>query len=389
MSNKLIVNSKIRGNKTVATLTALFLMLTIAVTLVALPVANAHTPAWNITAVYCYIVVAPNIVGVGQPVNIVFWSNQVPPTAVGAYGDRWSFTVNVTKPDGTHESLGPFTSDPVGTGFTKYTPVEVGNYTFTATVAEHTMTGADPNGYHPTWGPHSSGYASVGDVYAAATSKPVTLVVQEEPIPSYPAAALPTNYWSRPINAQNREWWTISGNWYESYGYNAAAEGYYYKGGGYNPYTTGPASAHIVWAKPMPSFGGLIGGTLSEAGGVGNYYTGMSYEQFWGFAMGIGAGPFIINGRLYYNTPPFAQPNYGVYCVDLRTGQQYWYQNYTITNGQVYNYISPNQYGGIPYLWNIGSGTYNLYDAVTGNWILRFVGTQTGTVEPRPVKNPF
>jgi len=179
MSNKLIVNSKIRGNKTVATLTALFLMLTIAVTLVALPVANAHTPAWNITAVYCYIVVAPNIVGVGQPVNIVFWSNQVPPTAVGAYGDRWSFTVNVTKPDGTHESLGPFTSDPVGTGFTKYTPVEVGNYTFTATVAEHTITGADPNGYHPTWGPHSSGYASVGDVYAAATSKPVTLVVQE------------------------------------------------------------------------------------------------------------------------------------------------------------------------------------------------------------------
>lgn len=359
---------------------ALFLMATISVAFVALPAANAHDPPWNITAVYCYTVVSPNIVGVGQEVQVVFWSNQIPPTAVGAYGDRWSFTVDVTGPDGTHQSLGPFISDPVGTGYTTYTPSKIGNYTFTATVAQHTITGADPNGYHPTWGPRSSGYAFVGDVYSASTSIPATLVVQEEPILNYPSAALPTNYWGRPINAQNREWWTISGNWYESFGYNAAAAGYYYKGGGYNPYTTGPASAHIVWAQPMPTFGGLVGGTVSEAGGVGNYYTGMSYEQMWG----TGPGPFIINGRLYYNTPQFAKPSYGVYCVDLRTGQQYWYQNYTATNGQVYNYVSPNQYGGIPYLWSIGRSTYDLYDAVTGNWILSFVNPLTGTVAYSP-----
>lgn len=247
-------------------------------------------------------------------------------------------------------------------------------------MAQHTITGGDPNGFPPNWGPFSSGYSSVGDVYAAATSIPATLIVQEEPILNYPAAVLPTNYWSRPINAQNREWWTISGDWYDSRGYNAAAAGYYYKGGGYNPYTTGPASAHVVWAQPMPTFGGLMGGSLSEAGGIGNYYTGMSYEQMWG----TGSGPFIIDGRLYYNTPQFAKPSYGVYCVDLRTGQQYWYQNYTVTNGQVYNYVSPNQFGGIPYLWNIGRSTYDLYDAVTGNWILSFVNPLTGTVAYSP-----
>jgi hypothetical protein len=366
-------NKKMPKNKT---LIVLFLMFAMTFSLVALPAANAHTPAWNITAVYCYTIVAPNVIGVYQTLNVVFWSNQLPPTAAGAYGDRWSFTVNVTKPDGKTDLLGPFTSDPVGTGFTPYTPDQVGNYTFVTTVAEHTITGGDPNGFPPNWGSRSSGYASVGDVYSAATSKPITLVVQQEPIQPYPAAPLPTDYWTRPINGQNREWWTISGNWYESRGYNSASEGYYYKGGGYNPYTTGPTSAHIMWAKPMPTFGGLMGGTLSENGGVGSYYTGMSYEQMWG----TGPGPFILNGRLYYNTPQFAQPNYGVYCVDLRTGEQYWYQNYTVSNGQIYNYISPNQYGGIPYLWSIGGGTYKMYDAVTGNWILSFVNASTGTV---------
>jgi len=334
----------------------------------------------DITAVYCYTVTAPNTIGVNQQVKIVFWSNELPPTAVGAFGDRWTFTVDVTGPEGTHETLPPVTSDPVGAGFTTYTPTKIGNYTFTTTVAQHTITGGDPNGFPPNWGPFSSGYSSVGDVYAAATSIPATLIVQEEPILNYPAAVLPTNYWSRPINAQNREWWTISGDWYDSRGYNAAAAGYYYKGGGYNPYTTGPASAHVVWAQPMPTFGGLMGGSLSEAGGIGNYYTGMSYEQMWG----TGPGPFIIDGRLYYNTPQFAKPSYGVYCVDLRTGQQYWYQNYTVTNGQVYNYVSPNQFGGIPYLWNIGRSTYDLYDAVTGNWILSFVNPLTGTVAYSP-----
>jgi hypothetical protein len=363
-----------------ATLIALFLMFAMAFSLVALPVVNAHDPPWDITAVYCYTVLSPNIIGVDQEITIVFWSNILPPTAVGAFGDRWTFTVEVTGPEGTHETLPPVTSDPVGAGFTRYTPSKVGNYTFTTTVAEHTITGGDPNGFPPNWGPRSTGYASVGDVYAAATSKPATLIVQEEPIQNYPAAALPTNYWGRPINAMNREWWTISGDWYESRGYNAAAEGYYYKGGGYNPYTTGPASAHILWAQPMPTFGGLVGGSLSEAGGIGNYYTGMSYEQMWG----TGSGPFIIDGRLYYNTPQFAQPNYGAYCIDLRTGKQYWYQNYTVTNGQVYNYVSPNQFGGIPYLWNIGRSTYELYDAVTGNWILSFVDVQTGTIAYSP-----
>jgi outer membrane protein assembly factor BamB len=122
-------------------------------------------------------------------------------------------------------------------------------------------------------------------------------------------------------------------------------------------------------------FGGIIGGDQSIDGGVGSYYNGMSYEQAF-------APPVIIQGRLYYTTPPGAKPNYGTHCIDIRTGEEIWYQNITINYGQVYNYISPNQFGGIPYLWSTSGTSYTLYDAYTGNWILDLANASRGaTIE--------
>ena len=44
-------------------------------------------------------------------------------TASGPYGDRFGpFTVNVIKPDGTNDTLGPFISDDTGGTSTRYTP---------------------------------------------------------------------------------------------------------------------------------------------------------------------------------------------------------------------------------------------------------------------------
>jgi hypothetical protein len=43
--------------------------------------------------------------------------------------------------------------------------------------------------------------------------------------------------------------------------------------GYFNPYTTAPNQAHILWTKPT-LFGGVIGGTSS----VNTYYTGSSYR---------------------------------------------------------------------------------------------------------------
>ncbi|MCW4018980.1 MAG: PQQ-binding-like beta-propeller repeat protein [Candidatus Bathyarchaeota archaeon] len=359
-------NLRTKRNQTVTVL-ALILILAFSTFAAYNPLAMAHDPPWELDT-WTYVVVSPDIVGVGQTTWVVFWLNYVPPTAVGASGDRWSFNVEVTKPDGTTETIGPVISDPVGNGYISYTPDAVGTYQFKAIFPGYTITNENP---HPSG---TTGVASIGDIYKPSTSETVELKVQQDRVADIENTPLPTDYWERPIEGQNRDWWTISGNWYAPNGYNQS-QGYYYKGGGFNPYTTGPGSAHIVWKQPLEMFGGIIGGDQSIDGGVGSYYNGMSYEQAF-------APPVIIQGRLYYTTPPSAKPNYGTHCVDIRTGEEIWYQNITINYGQVYNYISPNQFGGIPYLWSTSGTTYSLYDAYTGNWILDLENATTrGTIE--------
>ncbi len=128
------------SNKIQAVLISMVLLSTIGATIVALPSTSAHYPAWTIPT-WCYATTSPNPVGVNQPALIVFWTDKVPYTAVGAYGDRWTFTVDVTKPDGSKETLGPTTSDPVGGGYFVYTPTQTGTYSFVAKFPGATLTG--------------------------------------------------------------------------------------------------------------------------------------------------------------------------------------------------------------------------------------------------------
>jgi hypothetical protein len=170
---------QISKNKTTATTIALFLVLTIAVTLVALPVANAHTPAWTVPT-WSYVSIVNDVIGVNQETVIVYWLNAVPPTRQGGYGDSWTFTIEVTKPDNSKDILGPFTADPVGGGWAAYTPTQVGTHTIVAKFPGKVITGLPiPPGF--TIGT-ITGAATVNDTYAASTSDPVTLIVQEEPI---------------------------------------------------------------------------------------------------------------------------------------------------------------------------------------------------------------
>src|SRR3972149_9668893 len=99
---------KFSMNKSKTTVFALLLALTFAVSLVALPTANAHDPAWTIPT-YAYLAVSPSPVGVDQDVFVVMWIDKVPPTAGGVGGDRWgNYTVKITKPNGDTETLGPY-----------------------------------------------------------------------------------------------------------------------------------------------------------------------------------------------------------------------------------------------------------------------------------------
>ena len=371
-------------DKTKTASITLILMLTFSATILALPIVSAHDPAWEVPT-WAYISASPNPLGVGQPALLVMWINQYPPTASGANGDRWDgYTVEVTTPDGSKETLQIGTSDPVGSAYAQYTPTQVGTYTFVFHFPGDIVTG-EP--FPPDWTPFSFGADTIGDIYLASSSAPVTLTVQQDPIAGYEETPLPEGYWERPIYGANRNWWQISGNWL------AGAN----NPGRFNRYTNAPESAHILWAKQYWD-GGLMGGQFGSIG----YYTGMSYESF-----GL-SPPIILNGRLYYNveTPPV----YGWYCLDLYTGETLYFHNTTgpitgitfpgtgfdesgaisegaLSFGQIYDYESPNQHGGFPYLWSAGqvagffaapSRTWQMFDAFTGNYICTIENVSAG-----------
>jgi outer membrane protein assembly factor BamB len=342
---------------------ALILTLTIFATFFALPIVSAHDPPQEITT-WAYINVAPNPIGVGQTATIIFWRNQPPPTAAGAGGDRWrNIVLYITKPDGTKETLGPFTSDDVGSAYTTYTPDQIGTYTLNCSFPDQVLSQTSPTG---VIGPYSD---YINDTFLASSAT-TTLTVQQEPIPQPPSYPLPTEYWTRPIEGQNTNWYTVASNWLSSPQilYRFQQDG------------AAPNSAHIMWTKPY-SFGGVVGGTNTGIPGM-TYYTGMNYEAKF-------QTPIIMNGRLYYERPLSNNNRGGGFvCVDLLTGEEIWEKNITgISFGQLYDYESLNQHGVVPngYLWQApGRGDppdtpYRAYDPLTGEWLFNETNVPRGT----------
>jgi len=346
-------------NKTTIAI-ALFLVLTFAVSLVALPVANAHSPAWEIPT-FAFIYAAPNPVGVGQPVFIVVWLDKMIDGGVAGNDIRFhDFKLTITKPDETTETVTwDVVWDTVSSAYIQYTPEQTGTYKLKFEFP----------GQEYTW---SGNYQ--GDTYLASSAT-TTLTVQEEPLPNPPTYPLPTEYWTRPIEGQNTEWYQVASNWLGTFEY-------WNPGHNFQPDGVAPNTPHIMWTKPLQS-GGVVGGGLAE--GV-TYYSGLSYE-------GKFINPIIMNGRLYYDLPranDFAGSGY--VCVDLRTGETIYWQNMTQpVFGQLYDYESPNQHGVIPsgYLWAMSgswstAGTWKAYDSIDGSWLFSITNVPAGTLAYGP-----
>jgi outer membrane protein assembly factor BamB len=374
----------------IAVAIALFLMLAVAFSLVALPVANAHDPSWTIPT-YAYISAEPNPVGVGQTAYVNFWIDKVPPTAEGLWGSRWhDMKVTVTKPNGATDDLGTFNSDATGGAWTQYIPDEAGEYKFTFNFP--TQVAYDDNPY-----PYFSGLVFLGmpflnDTYTESSAT-TTLTVQEAQITSdYPPNPLPTEYWQRPINSMNRNWFTLGGNWLglgaEIFGntglYDSSNGGF---GGNFNPYTTAPNSAHVLWTQPV-AFGGQIGGEFGDSE-TSLFATGTAYESKF--------GAVIIYGILYYTQYPGAMNNQGpLTAVDLRTGKTLWTVNASnpLRCGMVYNFITGDQYGAHAYLFTSPAGyahvlaytpnVWSMYDAMTGQWVLDIADPHPGLIVEGP-----
>ncbi len=283
---------------------------------------------------YVYLSVVPSPVGVGQQVIVTTWIAPYPTS----YADDafHGVTVTITKPDGTSETRGPFNLLVVENSqhWFAYTPTTVGNYTFKASYPGETR----PAGQ-----------------FSSAESPTTTLAVQQEPIQYYQDTPLPTNYWTRPINAQNRLWASIAGDWLmPAYSLTyRSVDGVSY--GALNPYSEAPLAPHVMWTNEITS-GGLVGGDLGDLG----YFSGPSYSSLF-------SPPIIMNGKIYYSKSP------GIACVDLRTGKELW-RNTAISGlvcGQVYNAqkYSYTTAGCLSYLWTNSWQRYNAFDgSFSGNF---------------------
>lgn len=359
---------KIKINLKTKTSIALILMLTITIPLFAMPSTDGQTSAGK-SATHAMLTVNPNPVGVGQPVMIVMWAGLLLPSASVTNDIRFhDYTLTITKPDGKIETMKwDIIQDTTSTQFTIYTPDQVGTYHFNFSYPDQVY----------TWNATAAMRQWTNHVYLGA-SKTATLTVQDEqlpePISSYP---LPTEYWTRPIEGQNTDWWSISSHWLGSghpLHYNLATADAMYQ-----PDGSAPNSAHVMWTKRIDE-GGVVGGSFTGDEGE-MYYSGSAYQpRFY--------NPIIMNGLIFYELPHMNSMSGGGYmCVDLHTGEEVWFNEkigaetgWSVPSfGYLYSAHTENQHGAIPNGILFSNNFAVAYEPWTGKRVFNVTNVPSGT----------
>jgi len=290
-------------------------------------------------ATYAFIGALPNPVGVQQEVLLHIGITAQLQSVAQSWED---LSVTIERPDGKTETISGVTTDSTGGTGRVFVPDIEGTY-YLQTHFPEQQTTSDKR---------AAGW-SVGTWMLASDSEKLALVVQAEPITYYPAHPLPTEYWTRPINAQHREWANISGSDWMDDEYNDA-----------------PESPHVLWAKPL-TIGGLSGGEM----GVHSSEHGDAYEGKWDDRL-------ILAGRLYYTAGPYERPTY-THCVDLRTGEEIWSKvfldNRSISRGQLFYWDNFNYHGVFSYLWVTVGSDWHAFHPLTGEWIYTMTDVPSGS----------
>jgi hypothetical protein len=262
-----------------------------------------------------FLSVSPNPIGVGQQALVNMWITF--PSGEGKY--MTGYRVVITDPDGqvTNVDLKSYVAD--GTSWFSYTPEKVGVYTFQMNFAgEYFPAGYYSNGQYSLnrTGAFAGAIFNPSVYCSPAQSNIVNLTVQQGMTISW-SSALPTDYWTRPIQPNNREWNVIAGNypWEESN--IVSVTGNAWHDNYYGPYIPAVNTPHIVW-KRLGALAGIIGGetgqytTQSSPGTPSVIYMGRAYQTV------TKVMSVLINGTYRQ------QPTSVAECYDLRTGQIYY-----------------------------------------------------------------
>lgn len=269
-----------------------------------------------------YLYFEPNPIGVNQYLTVQGWVCPRPLFNTQYY---YNYKFIFTKPNGSTETITIERTEKPATTWFFYKPDQIGDWTVQL-----------------VWDAYDTPTGPSGNHTAASTPKQ-PLVVQQEPIPSWPySPSLPTDGWTWPINPENREWSTIAGPWLQS-GYNAS-------GTNFNPYTQAPKSSHILWKLPP------ISGTAGTQGGS------YAFPYYSSTRVSLSA---VIDGKGYYTGGGY------IHCIDIRTGKELWTALGSFSVARIEN--------NLPTLWNVGSRLIK-YNALTGAVTLNITGMMSASL---------
>ncbi len=259
-----------------------------------------------------FISASPNPIGVNQLGLVNVWITF--PSGEGKFMN--GYTVVVTHPDGTTESfiLQSYVAD--GTSWFNYQPTTVGVYQLQFSFAGEYY----PAGYYSN-GNYSATFINgwiynPSDYVAPAVSNIINWTVQQAQVASW-SSALPTGYWTHPIEPNNREWNAISGNFpglFANIGQNQATNSWHDEY--YGPFIPAVDTPHILWSKVGP-ISGIIGG---ETGNQANVLGPSS-------AYPANTPSVIYDGRCYATVTKSINggaPASYAECYDELTGQIYY-----------------------------------------------------------------
>jgi len=308
---------------------------------------------------YVFVGAIPNPVHVGDDVLL-----HVGITLYTAWPQSgWkNLKVIIERPDGKVDTIYPVNTDTTGGTGVLYRPTIVGTY------------------YVQVYFPEQKVEVAVlgipaGSIMNEAWSEKLALIVREEPLEYWPGIPLPSEYWSRPVNSQFREWACITGNW-------LAPKGYYIDmdcpGN-----DDAPETPHILWAKPLVKGGmGALGGGLAGGDMPWDFEYGDAYEGLFG-------QPVVIGGVVYFNrykADGATRVEQEVVAVDIRTGEELWIRSWNRTRlafGQLFYWDSFNYHGVFAYLIatrTVAGVTYwDFYEASTGRWAFSYSNVPAGT----------
>ena len=333
-----------------------------------------------------YITAAPTLIGAGQTLTCNIWVMPMPTKY--NYDPEWDgfsgVTVTFVRPDGTKDTFMPTDGtggyaagqmQGLGALFFFYKPDMAGNWSVSWTMPAQNVTSSP--------GTIPAGQGTVQ--YLGCTSNTFSFTVQSDPVLAgllngYPWAELPNSnaYWSYPINANNREWYQISGDWTGVTSTSATVLGS--TALRWQPYGSGPNTAHIVWTNQLKE-GGIIGGDY----GTTSYLAGRE-------------SAVVMDGMVFNNVPNPSPAQFR--CNDQSTGEVLYQKNGSITNGihlpgNTYQQsasavavgeaptLLESSYGSYRYPYLYGTSTvsgvsyWNYYDVLTGDLTKQYANATT------------